>query len=197
MNSMILRNKGPRSLGIFKSKWSAKTEYFKLFLVCAFPIHVWAYISLLNDIPAMQLQVSILHILSIASYVLTFAFFESVFIFGLILLVFLFLPERLFELKLVHLVAILIITISISLSFIHLYDYWEIESLSFADWIVLWVLIGLFILITSLYLLTRTQRAQTILQSGIDRLAVLSLVYISLDILSLFVITGRNLIGSL
>jgi len=142
----------------------------------------------------MQLQMSIWRILSVASYVLAFALFESLLIFGLIFLICLLLPERLFGVKLIHLVAIIVITVSILISFIHLYDYWEIDSLSFADWIVSWVLFGLFITITLLFFLTRYKRVQKGFQSVIDRLAVLSLVYISLDILGLFVITVRNLI---
>jgi len=190
----MLRKVEPGALGIFKHKWSAKAEYFKLFLVCSIPIHIWAYINLFNDIPAMQLQMSIWRILSVASYVLTFALFESLLIFGLIFLICLLLPERLFGVKLIHLVAIIVITVSILISFIHLYDYWEIDSLSFADWIVSWVLFGLFITITLLFFLTRYKRVQKGFQSVIDRLAILSLVYISLDILGLFVITVRNLI---
>ncbi len=190
----MLRKVGPGALGIFKYKWSAKAEYFKLFLVCSIPIHIWAYINLFNDIPAMQLQMSIWRILSVASYVLAFALFESLLIFGLIFLICLLLPERLFGVKLIHLVAIIVITVSILISFIHLYDYWEIDSLSFADWIVSWVLFGLFVTITLLFFLTRYKRVQKGFQSVIDRLAVLSLVYISLDILGLFVITVRNLI---
>lgn len=190
----MLRKVGPGALGIFKYKWSAKAEYFKLFLVCSIPIHIWAYINLFNDIPAMQLQMSIWRILSVASYVLTFALFESLLIFGLIFLICLLLPERLFGVKLIHLVAIIVITVSILISFIHLYDYWEIDSLSFADWIVSWVLFGLFVTITLLFFLTRYKRVQKGFQSVIDRLAILSLVYISLDILGLFVITVRNLI---
>lgn len=190
----MLRKVGPGALGIFKYKWSAKAEYFKLFLVCSIPIHIWAYINLFNDIPAMQLQMSIWRILSVASYVLAFALFESLLIFGLIFLICLLLPERLFGVKLIHLVAIIVITVSILISFIHLYDYWEIDSLSFADWIVSWVLFGLFVTITLLFFLTRYKRVQKGFQSVIDRLAILSLVYISLDILGLFVITVRNLI---
>lgn len=190
----MLRKVGPGALGIFKYKWSAKAEYFKLFLVCSIPIHIWAYINLFNDIPAMQLQMSIWRILSVASYVLAFALFESLLIFGLIFLICLLLPERLFGVKLIHLVAIIVITVSILISFIHLYDYWEIDSLSFADWIVSWVLFGLFVTITLLFFITRYKRVQKGFQSVIDRLAVLSLVYISLDILGLFVITVRNLI---
>jgi len=137
---------------------------------------------------------SIWRILSVASYVLAFALFESLLIFGLIFLICLLLPERLFGVKLIHLVAIIVITVSILISFIHLYDYWEIDSLSFADWIVSWVLFGLFVTITLLFFLTRYNRVQKGFQSVIDRLAILSLVYISLDILGLFVITVRNLI---
>jgi hypothetical protein len=188
---------GSRAMEITRNKWSARAEYFQLFLMCAFPIHVWAYINLLNDMPAIQLQMGFWRILGVAAYVLDFALLESLFVFGLIFIVSFILPERLFELKLVQIESIIVLTTSISVIFIQLYDHWEINSLTYADWIALWALIGLSIFIIAAYWLNRNQRAQVIFQSGVERLAILSLVYISLDILGLIVIIIRNFIGYL
>jgi len=100
-------------MGIFRDKWSAKSEYLQLFLVCAFPIHVWAYINLFNDMPAMVLEMGVWRILGVTAYVLVFALLESLLVFGLILLVSFILPERLFGVKFVHVGAIFILTCSI------------------------------------------------------------------------------------
>lgn len=189
--------KGSRGLDIFRNKWLAKADYFKLFLVCSFPVHVWAYINLLNDMPAIQLEMGVWRILGVAAYVLGFALIESLFIFGLIFLVSIILPERLFGLKLVQVGSIFVLTTAIAALFIHFYGQWEIESFSFAAWIALWAMIGLSTFIVAVYWLNRNQQVRGIFQSGIERLAVLSLVYISLDILGLFVIIIRNLIATL
>ena len=188
--------KGSRGLDIFRKKWSAKADYFKLFLVCSFPVHIWAYINLLNDMPAIQLEMGAWRILGVAAYVLGFALIESLFIFGLIFLVSLILPESLFGLQLVQVGSIFVLTTSIAALLIHYYGQWKIESFSFTAWIALWTMIGTSIFIVAVYWLNRNQQVQGIFQSGIERLAVLSLVYISLDILGLSVIIIRNLIAT-
>jgi len=181
----------------FRNKWSAKSEYFRLFLVCAFPVHVWAYINLLNDMPSMVLEMGVWRILGVAAYVQVFALLESLFVFGLLLLISFILPERLFGVKFVHIGAIFILTSSICFLFIHLYSQWDIKSLSFEYWLALCVLIGLSLFFIAVYWLTGNQRAQKLFQSGIESLAVLSLVYISLDMLGVVVIIIRNIIAPL
>jgi hypothetical protein len=179
----------------FRNKWSAKSEYFRLFLVCAFPVHVWAYINLLNDMPSMVLEMGVWRILGVAAYVLVFALLESLLVFGLIFLVSFILPERLFGVKFVHVGAIFILICAIFFLLIHLYGQWEIESLKFEYWLALWVLIGLSVFFIAVYWLTGNERVQNLLQSGIESLAVLSLLYISLDMLGLLVIIIRNFIA--
>jgi hypothetical protein len=147
--------------------------------------------------PAIRLEMGVWRILGVAAYVLGFALIESLFIFGLIFLVSIILPERLFGLKLVQVGSIFVLITAIAALFIHFYGQWEIESFSFAAWIALWAMIGLSTFIVAVYWLNRNQQVQEIFQSGIERLAVLSLVYISLDILGLFVIIIRNLIATL
>jgi hypothetical protein len=145
----------------------------------------------------MVLEMGVWGILGVAAYVLVFALLESTFVFGLIFLVSFFLPERLFGVKFVHVGAIFVLISSIFVLFIHLYSQWEIKSLSFEYWLALWALIGLSLFIIAVYWLTGSQRVQRILQSGIESLAVLSLLYIFLDILGLLAIMIRNFIAPL
>lgn len=185
------------SLGIFKRKWSVKTDYFKLFLVCSFPIHVWAYINLFNDMPAILLEMGIWRILGVSAYVLLFALLESLSVFGLIFIVAILLPERIFGLKILHLGSIFVIASAIPVLFVHLYDELDVNVISFANWTALWVLVALFIFGIVIYWLKMSETGQGIFQAAIDRLVVLSLVYISFDLLGLFVIIMRNIIGPL
>lgn len=184
--------KGSRALAVFRNKWSARAEYFRLFLVCSFPVHVWAYINLLNDLPAMQLQMGIWRMLGVAAYVLTFALLESMFIFGLIYITSFILPETLFGVQFLQVASIFILTASIPVIFIHLYDQRKISSFTFPGWVALWVLTGLSIFILGVYWLNRSPRFQARVQSAVGGLVVLSFVYLSLDILGLLVILIRN-----
>ena len=186
-----------RALIIIRNKWSDKAAYFQLFLVCSFPVHVWAYINLLNDMPSIQLEMGTWRILGVASYVLVFAFFESLFVFALIFLVSILLPEKIFGIKFVYVGSLFIFAATIPFLFIHLYSQWEIKSLSFEYWSALWTLIGLAFFVFALYWLNRSLKFQAILQSVIESLAVLSLFYISLDVLGFFLIILRNVVVTL
>jgi hypothetical protein len=169
-----------------------KNEYFKLFLICSFPVHVWAYLSLLDILPATLLQMSLGSILGVAAYVLDFALLESLFVFGIIFLATLILPKRLFNLEIFQVLAIFIFATSLAAWLIHLYNKWEIDFLSFSNWIALWILVGTSAFALAVNQLSRNQRNQELFRSAIERLAILSMVYLSLDIVGLFVILIRN-----
>ena len=182
---------------ILISKLPARSEYIKLFLMCSFPIHVWAYIDLMNVMPSMFLQMSDWRMLGVISYVLDFALLESIFIFVILFLASLLAPGGLFDLKIVHIDALFVFAASISAIFIHLYHQWDIKWMGFTNWVVTWILIGLLLFILAIIGFRRMPRMQRLFQAGIDRLAVLSTVYISLDLLGVFVILARNVFAPL
>jgi hypothetical protein len=184
-------------IGLIKKKWSARADYFLLFLVCSFPVHIWAYLNLLRDMPAILLEMGIWRILGVAAYVLVFAFLESLLIFLVLLLFSFTLPEKIFGLKLIHVGSILVFSATISVLFIHLYNQLEIDSLALSTWIVIWILAGFSLFTVSVYWLKRNRRAEAIFRSGIERLAILSLLYIFLDFLGLFLIIIRNIVSPL
>jgi hypothetical protein len=182
---------------ISRKKLPDKSEYFKLFLICSFPVHLWAYIDLMHVMPSMVLQMSDWRIVGVAAYVLDFALLESLFVFGVLFLASLLAPGGLFDIKLVQIGSLFVFAASISTVFIHLYRQWHINWLGFTNWVVVWILIGLLLFILGIIGFRRSPRIQNIFQSGIDRLVVLSMIYVSLDLLGLFVILARNIFAPL
>lgn len=176
-----------------QERWG-KNEYFILFLLCSLPVHIWAYLSFLEILPVTLLQMSLWNILGVAAYVIDFALLESLFIFGLLFFASLFLPVNLLNLRALHILAILIFATSIVAWLIHLYTKWQIDFINYSNWIILWVLAGSGAFILAISWLRRNQRNQEFLQSGIERLAMLSMVYISFDFLGVFVILIRNIL---
>lgn len=144
--------------------------------------------------PSIQLEMGTWRILGVASYVLVFALLESLFVFALIFLVSILLPEKIFGITFVYVGSLFIFAATIPFLFIHLYSQWGIKSMSFGYWIALWTLIGIALFVFALYWLNRSLKFQAILQSVIESLAVLSLFYISLDVLGLFLIILRNIV---
>lgn len=175
-----------------KSRFGSKVEYFQLFLVCAFPIHIWAIINFFNSMPSMLLKMNNVQLLGVAAYVFVFALFESLLVFGFLFLISVILPRRYLASRLVPIGSLVVILASISVALIHLYDVWELDSIEFNQWAALWVIFGLSALALTMIWMRRNQRVEAIIRSGAERLSLLSLVYVSVDVLGLLVILFRN-----
>jgi hypothetical protein len=66
-----------------------------VFLICVFPIHLWAIIQFLREIPSYILWISWFEIFSIFSYTQTIALLESSFLFILVTSIALIFPSKL------------------------------------------------------------------------------------------------------
>jgi hypothetical protein len=117
-------------LDIFNRRLASKKEYFQLFLVCAFPVHVWAILTLMKWASTLTIPLSGTQIMSVVDYVLLFALLESLFVFGLL---FIFEPDpagSIFPLPACSARTVIIFIASISAAFIHFYKVWDIQPLN-------------------------------------------------------------------
>lgn len=180
-------------MDIFSARLFSRKEYFQLFLICLLPVNVWAIITFMRRLPTLVLLMSAVHLVGVSAYILAFALLESVIIFGLIFLTSLFLPKSLLGSRLVPIGAIVILIAAISASLVHLYDPWDIEVLKFRSWAGLWALLGMAAAGLLVYGVQRNSKIEDIIKSGVERLSLLSLVYLCADILGVIVILFRNL----
>jgi hypothetical protein len=179
-------------MSILSRSYASKREYLRLFLVCAFPVHVWAIINLLNSVPSLILEMNALQLMSVASYVFVFALFESFLVFIALILASLLLPAEYFTARLLPVGAMIVLTASISVILIHLYDTWQLESIEFSLWAITWIILGLVAIAFSAAWMGRNHRLLDAFRSGAERVSILSVVYISADLLGLFLILIRN-----
>jgi hypothetical protein len=63
---------------LFTRRLPAREDLFRLFLVVSVPIHIWAWIIILYDIPGYSLYFNIWQQLPLLSYVLVYTLFESI-----------------------------------------------------------------------------------------------------------------------
>jgi len=180
-------------LAIFSGKLASKNEYFQLFLVCLLPIHVWAIINLMRRASSLVLSVNSLEILGVLAYVLLFALFESLIAFAVLFTLSLILPAQFFSSKLIPVGTVLVFLASVSAVFIHLYNAWEIEDIKFDLWAGMWAFIGLVATGPSVYLIRRDKRIGAAIQGVVDRLSVLSMIYLFFDFLGLAAVIIRNI----
>jgi hypothetical protein len=172
---------------------ASKREYIQLFLVCAFTIHVWAIIDYLQRVPELDLRMNLLQMAGVAAYVLVFALFESLLVFGLLFVASLMLPARLLKGRILPVGSIFILLVAIPAYLIHLYNIWHIEQLDMKQWVILWVAVGVLLMGAMIYWMVRNEKIERAICSGIERLSVLSLVYLTADLAGGLLILFSNL----
>ena len=178
----------------FRRRLASKNEYFLLFLVTAFPVHVWAILGFLHTVPSLLLEMNAIQIMSVAAYVIALAFMESSLIFAILFLVSLVLPERFFSSKLIPVGTIWIFFVSIIAASVHLYKTWWPGVIQFVQQAGLWVMVAwIAIGLLAWYGVSQNQKVEKVIQSVAEKLSLLSLIYLCADILGLFVILVRNL----
>jgi len=179
---------------------------WSLFLLCAFPIHLWSIIVVLNNVSVIN-QRDLWFFLGYASYSLVFAFFESIFVFICVILLSFLIPklwqgEMLFSLfgVLVFVVvswAIIDQTI-LAMSNHPITKFFNLLS-SVNPWLS--IFIGFIIVLSSvvvpIYFLVRSAKLLIIVLNIFERIVVLSIIYAVLDFAGLIVIIVRNLQGLL
>lgn len=182
-------------MAIFRSRLPSKQDIALTFAVCAFPVHVWAIINLFREIPAWMLRLSLWELTGVIAYTLVFALVESVILLFALLVLSALLPARFLRDRFV----------SLGTGIVFLTSIWAVVAHYNDEAIRLWGL-GRFLIAAALYLLSivgvsvliaHFQRIGVVMVSFAERLAIVSFVYISIDVLAVMVIIARNVGASI
>ena len=160
------------------------------YLACLFPIQVWSVYNLLREVPAWLRQMSVWDLIGVVSYPQTFALFESAVIFLPFVLLSALLPRRWLRDKFVALTTGIVYLSAAWFILAHINDltvrYWGFSQ--FLPWM------GLFLSsqILCCFLIQYSEKLESIILSFVGRVAVLSLVYLLIDLISLTILVIRN-----
>ncbi len=182
----------------------SKEGLWSLFLMCAFPIHVWAILMIFNDVSWVARRTNAWDAVGVASYGLAFAFIESLLFFIIIALLGFLVSTKWDRNRRLTLMSALAFLLSI----------WAMLSQTYflknAAFSVGWLLplartahplryfyAGMFgvILLTTLipvFFILRSERAVRFMMEAIDRLSLLTSFYLFFDLVSLIIIIVRN-----
>ena len=170
----------------YKQRFS-RQNLFALFVACAFPVHVWAIIGLLNQIPAWILRVNLWELTGMIGLTLMFTLLESLIVtVGVVVLAAL-IPGKWFTEKMVVLSAWFIWLTSIVSMIAHLQ-----ESLMRSFFGIVIVAAYLALILGSYWLVRRFPKFEAGMKSFIERLAVLTALYLFLDVVGLVIVIIRN-----
>jgi len=175
-----------------------------LFLMCAFPLHVWTIILGFNDISWVSERTDMWDAIGVISYGLVFTFIESLIIFLLIAGLGFLISKAWDENRRVAILSALIIILSIWGMINHSYFLWglpipikTIATLAGTDHplriIYSLVIVPVYIsLLAPTYLILKSDKFFKFVISFIDGLSLLMAAYLFLDLIGLIIVILRN-----
>ena len=186
-------------------KWYSRQGLWSLFLVCAFPLHVWTILLAFRDFSWIAERTQAWDAIGVLAYALVFAFVESLVVFLAAILLGLLLPRRWEEGKRIALLSILVLATAFWAMLGQLYFLWNlspptpaIQFLSQSDhplrilYAAVLVLVVPTVLVPS-YLVVRSESSTRFILGLIERLSLLASIYLLLDAASLVIVVIRNL----
>lgn len=176
----------------------------QLFMVCAFPLHLWTLLMAFRDFSWVALRTSAWDAIGLVSYALAVALLESLAVFGMLLLLGLLIPWRWPPEKRFAFLGMLFLLLagwSILGKLMGMYGYpipvGAQRSLQASGhplrlvWSFVLPLVVISILLPAAAFLC-SKRLQVSLPNVLDRLVLLSFFYVGLDLIGIVIIVLRN-----
>jgi len=152
---------------------------------------MWAVFNLLETIPSWVFQLNAWEIIGGISYTLTFALIESVFLFVLVLIVNFIVPKQFFAEKFILNSTILALLIFIWAILVQK-NYDSIISLDGKIILFLFSIILLSIVVV-IVVANRIRNLEIIISTIVNKVVVLAVIYLILDMLGILIVIIRNL----
>ena len=168
---------------IIQSKFPSKGESWLVFSACIFPVHFWMTFVLLYNLNSILLKADLWQAIAIFAYSYSLALLESILLFTCILLLAVILPQKALRDRFVYLGTSLAFIIS-AIALIT-----NTPKLMNQKWLIM--LIGLGILLYLGYVITRPLQ-QVSTSKVAERLTVMSILFLSIDILLIFYLPIRR-----
>lgn len=163
------------------------------FAVIVFVVHIWSIYNLLVEIPAWILRLNSWELAGVISYALVFALIESLIILIILVLIAAILPERWFRQRFVAISSLFVFLAAIWVIPIHLFEN-SISSWGFPG-VVLMISLAIVSFIAVNFLVIRSTKFENSVVSVMQRITVLAILYVIIDLIAFMIVLGRNVIG--
>ncbi len=182
-------------MATFKQRLAPRNEYIKLFLVAAFPVHVWAILIMLTRASSYIQALSSSQAVAATAYILSYTLLESLFVFLILFLLSLAFPARLLGSRMIPLGTLFVFVASLTAAMIHLFGVLKINQFNYNEWAILWGVLGATALIVSIYWINQGEKFPSAMEYLADKLAVLSTLYVSIDLIGVLIVLIRNVVS--
>jgi len=177
-------------LNAIQKRTPAKEDRYLVFVGVAFAVHIWAYINVLDAVPAWVLRMSAFELIGVVSYVLAFALMESLVVWGGLVLLAVILPAALLRRHfLAQATSLMLVAAGWSVA-LH-YNYGEfVMNRQYA---LLWAGAFLVTMLAAYLAAGRIQKIDTSFRWLLSKIDILTFLYLSLDVIAVVVIIIRNI----
>jgi hypothetical protein len=183
-----------------------RADWFKLFLVCAFPLHLWTLLMVFRDINWVADRTTMWDAIGFSGYALFYTLLESILLTGFVALLSLLFPRgwgKTMRLLVMSLLAMVMAGWSIMEQLILIVFFGQLRKFGMANpWLANpWVWGGIFVTLIALsvaipiLLLQGKPKLQKGIDSFLERLTILSGFYLFLDAVGIVIIIIRNVAG--
>lgn len=185
-------------------KLYSKQGLWALFLICAFPLHVWTIILAFRDFSWVSERTNSWDAIGVVSYGLVFAFFESVLVFLIAILLGFLVSRKWSEDRRLTLVGSLVFITSLWAMASYLFFMLNVsipgDTLAFLAGLShplrFLYAFGLVVVVPTVlipaYLILRSDKALKGMQSFFERLSLLTMFYLFFDVVGLVIVIVRN-----
>jgi hypothetical protein len=177
---------------------------WSLFLMCAFPLQAWTLILGLRDVSWLTDRTNAWDAVGVVSYGLVYAFFESLIFFMVMLLLGYLISTSWSSRRRVAVLTVLALMLCVWAMLEQLFFLAEVQlpgwliGLSIRSGHPLWILYGGSLITVGLtmlvpvWLVLRSERGENAVWGMIDRLSILTMFYLLLDVIGLVIVVVRN-----
>jgi hypothetical protein len=190
--------------GFITQRYSKK-GLWSLFLICAFPLHLWTLIFAFRDISWLTERTNLWDAIGVVSYGMIFAFVESIVIFLVLALLGLILPAHWYSDRRIAFLSLLILLTSVWGMISQLLLVWSvplpIQAIQFlrSSNHPLRMLYAACLAVVSptillpVYLFIKSKKSIAFMQDLMERLSLLATFYLFFDLVGLIIVIIRNI----
>jgi len=182
----------------------SKQGLWSLFLICAFPLHVWTIVLAFRDFSWLSERTNSWDAIGVASYGLIFALLESVLVFLVAVLLGFLIPKKWNGSHRIAVLGVLVLVTSLWAMFSYLFFMLNMtvpgEAIIFMAglahplrflYAVGLVIVGLTVVLP-VYFVLRSEKFLKGMQGLFERLSLLTMFYLFFDVVGLVIILVRN-----
>jgi hypothetical protein len=188
-----------------EKKYYSKQGLWLLFLICAFPLHLWTLLLSFRDISWLAERTNFGDAMGVVSYGLIFAFLESLLVFLFALLCGMLIPIRWGKDKRLAITSMLVFTLALWAIFSQLY---ALQSWGVPDALIRFLagsahplryiyFISLVFIVPSalapILTIYKSEKALKTIMDMIGNISLLTTFYLLLDLVALIIVIFRNL----